>query len=99
MKSSDRWKEESDTPISVLGGSFVSNLNFNAKTLSDFPSRAITPSWGIKLRGRVPCSMHESRICGYSSNPVCGFSVMEQVRLTENLLGSSMNHIEGWKTL
>ena len=34
-------------------------------------------------------------------NPVCGFSKMEQVRLcavwpTENWLGSSINHIQGW---
>ena len=39
-----------------------------------------------------------------SSNPVCGFSMREQVRLcavwpTENWLGSSMNHIQGWMTV
>ena len=43
---------------------------------------------------------HESRILGHSSNPVCGFSMMEQVRLcavwpTENWLASSMNQIQG----
>ena len=42
---------------------------------------------------------HESRILGHSSNPVCGFSVMEQVRLCavwpmENWLGSSLNQIQ-----
>ena len=41
---------------------------------------------------------HESMILGHSSNPVCGFSMMEQVRLCavrpmENWLGSSLNHI------
>ena len=46
----------------------------------------------------------ESRILGHSSNPVCGFSVMEQVILCavwpmENWLGSSMNQIEGWTTV
>ena len=46
---------------------------------------------------------HESRIVGHSSNPVCGFSIMEQVRLcavwpSENWLGSSMNHIQGLMT-
>ena len=46
---------------------------------------------------------HESRVFGHSSNPVCGFSMMEQVRLcavrpTENWIGSSMNHIQGWTT-
>ena len=40
---------------------------------------------------------HESMILGHSSNPVFGFSLMEQVRLfavwpMENWFGSSMNH-------
>ena len=44
---------------------------------------------------------HESRILGHSSNPVCGFSMMEQVRLRvvwpkENWLGSSLYQIQGW---
>ena len=44
---------------------------------------------------------HESRILGHSSNPVCGLSMMEQVRLCavwpmENWLGFSLNHIQGW---
>ena len=43
---------------------------------------------------------HDSNIFRQSSNPVCGFSMMEQVRLcavwfTENWLGSSMNHRVG----
>ena len=47
---------------------------------------------------------HESSIFRQSSNPVSGFSMMEQVRLcavwpTENWLGSSMNHIQGWNTV
>ena len=42
----------------------------------------------------------ESRILGHSSNPVFGFSVMEQVGLCavwpmENWLGSSLNQIRG----
>ena len=46
----------------------------------------------------------ERRILWHSSNPVCGFSIMEQVRLcavwpTENWLGSSLNHIQGWTTV
>ena len=45
---------------------------------------------------------HDSSIFRQSSNPVCGFSMMEQVRLcavwpTENCLGSSMNHMQGWR--
>ena len=43
---------------------------------------------------------HESRILGHSSNRLCGFSMMEQVRLCavwpmENWLGSSLNQIQG----
>ena len=43
----------------------------------------------------------DCRVHRQSSNPVCGFSMMEQVRLcavwsTENWHGSSMNHILGW---
>ena len=42
----------------------------------------------------------ESSIFGHSSNPVCGFSMMKQVRLCavwpmENWLGSSLNQIQG----
>ena len=44
---------------------------------------------------------HASSIFRQSSNPVCGFSMMEQVKLcavwpTENWLSSSMNDIQGW---
>ena len=47
---------------------------------------------------------HQSRILGHSSNPVCDFSVMEQVRLCavwamENWLGSSFNQIQGRTTV
>ena len=47
---------------------------------------------------------HESMILRHSSNPVCGFSMMKQVKLCavwpmENLLGSSLNQIQGWPTL
>ena len=46
----------------------------------------------------------ESRILVPSSNPVCGFSRMEQVRLgavwpMENCPGSSFNQIQGWATV
>ena len=47
---------------------------------------------------------HKSRILRHSSNPVCGFSMMEQIRLCavwpmENWLGSSLNQIQGWTTV
>ena len=46
----------------------------------------------------------ESMILGHLSNPVCGFSMMGQVGLRaiwtmENLLGSSLNQIQGWTTV
>ena len=47
---------------------------------------------------------HESSILGQSSNPVCGFSKMEQVGLCavwlmENWLCSSLNQMQGWTTV
>ena len=47
---------------------------------------------------------HKSRILGHSPNPVCGFSMLEQVRLCavypmEYWLGGSLNHIQGWTTV
>ena len=47
---------------------------------------------------------HACSILRQSSNPVCGFSMMKQVKLcavwsTENWLGSSVNHIQGWMTV
>ena len=46
----------------------------------------------------------ESNIFRQSYNPVCGFSMMKQVRLctvwpTENWIASSLNHIQGWMTV
>ena len=45
---------------------------------------------------------HKSRILGHPSNPECGFSMMEQVRLCavwpmENWIASSLKQIQGWK--
>ena len=47
-----------------------------------------------RIQSDIVALQHESSI----SNPICGFSMMEQVRLcdvwpTENWLGSSMNHL------
>ena len=46
----------------------------------------------------------ESRILGHSSDPLCGFSMMQQVMLCavwpmENWLGSYLYHIQGWTTV
>ena len=56
------------------------------------------------LRPDILSLKHDSSIFRESSNPVCCFSMMEQVRLCavwpmENWLGSSMNHIQGWMTV
>ena len=74
------------------------------RTGTDEKSRFAT-KMHFHLRGsRVPFSLHESRILGHSSNAVCAFSMMEQVRLfavwpTENWLGYSLNQIQGWPTV
>ena len=51
-----------------------------------------------------PFPKPDSSILRQSSNPICSFSMMEQVRLCavwpmKNWLGSSMNHIKGWMTV
>ena len=61
-------------------------------------------SWVHRMRAEFLALKHESRILGHSSNPVCIFSMTEQVRLTavwptENWLGSSLNQIQGWTTV
>ena len=68
-----------------------------APNLSLFLSHPLANSECLALK-------HESRILGHSSNPVCGFSMMEQVRLcavwpVENWLGSSWHQIQGWTTV
>ena len=55
----------------------------------------------VGTEAEVLALKHESRILGQWCNPVCGFSMMEQVRLgavwpTENWIASSM---QGWMTV
>ena len=55
--------------------------------------------WERREGGLLPDILflkHACSILRQSCNPVGGFSRMEQVRPTENWLGSSMNHIQGW---
>ena len=52
----------------------------------------------------IPFLKQACSILRHPSNPVCGFSMMEHVRLcaswpTENWLGSSMSHMQGWLTV
>ena len=59
---------------------------------------------GSRVHPEFLALKQESRILGHSSNPVCGFCMMEQVRLCavwpmENWLGSSLNKIPGWTTV
>ena len=63
-----------------------------------------TKAWRLQLATEFLALKHESRILGHSSNPVCGFSMMEHVRLCavwpmENWLGSSLNQMQGWTTV
>ena len=58
----------------------------------------------IRIRTDVLFLKHESRILRQSSNTVCGFSMMGQLRLcavwpTKNWLDSSRNHIQGWMSV
>ena len=53
-----------------------------------------------RTRSEFLALKHESRILGHSSNPLCNFSMMEQVRLCavwpmKNWLVSSLNQIQG----
>ena len=55
----------------------------------------------MALSSRHPFSKARIQHIRQSSNPACGFSMMEQVRLcavcaTENCLGSSKKHITRW---
>ena len=64
---------------------------------SDWRSSGLFPAEFLALK-------HESRILRHSTSPVCGFSMMEQVRLIavwpmENLLGSSLSQIQSWTTV
>ena len=57
-----------------------------------------------EFKANVQYDKSESKIPGQSSSPVCGFWPMEQVRLCavwpgENWLGSSMDHLQGWRTV
>ena len=57
-----------------------------------------------ELRADILFLKHACNILRQSSNPVCGFSMMEQVRLCavwpmENYIGSSMSLILGWTTV
>ena len=54
----------------------------------------------VRLPSDVLFLKHDSRFLRHSSIPVCGFFMIEQVRLctvwpTDNWLGSSMNHLRG----
>ena len=77
-------------------GSCTAPLIMMGLDIGEEPSATVGPD--------ILALKHKSRILGHSSNPVCGFSMMEQVRLCavwplENWLGSSLNQIQGWTTV
>ena len=58
----------------------------------------------VKTTTELLAGKHTSRILGHSFNPVCGFFMMDQVRLCavwpmENWFGSFFNQIQGWTTV
>ena len=70
-----------------------SKITRSAPFESDISDHLASPAEFLALK-------HESRILRQSSNPECGFSLMEQVRLcavwpTENWHASSRSHIQG----
>ena len=71
-----------------------------ASTLDALSASALHLPPSSSSEAEVLALKHDSRILGHSSNPVCGFSMMEQVRLcavwlTKNWIGSSLNQIKG----
>ena len=78
---------------------------FNARWMLERHSVSHTGAQPYGCRTDILLLKHARSILRQSSNPVCGFSMMEQVRLcavlpTENWLGSSLNHIQGyWMTV
>ena len=89
--------------VRLLGQLLLKSLNpFQSRRNVDggLAKDSIFVQGQMKLKADFHALKHESRILGHSSNPVCGFSIMEQVRLcavrpTENWLGSSLNQIQG----
>ena len=85
--------------------------DFQFQHLIRFPARRcnVRMNWPTAIahglrRSEFLALKHESRILRHSSDPVCGFSIMKQVRLwavwpMENWLCSSLNHIQGWSTV
>ena len=81
----------------LLHPACTESLEFRARTHA-------CASQSSELEAEVLDLKHGSRILGHSSNPVCGFSAIEQVRLCavwpmENWIGSSLNQIQGCTTV
>ena len=73
-------------------------------TTSSNPSSSVSQRGGGGNRPDILFLKHASSIFRQSSNPVCGFSMTEQVWLCavwpiENWLASSLKQIQGWTTV
>ena len=86
--------------FAISAESDVSSVSLQCRmSVSRLPSFAFSPiSEQVVRRPDILFLKHASSIFRQSSNPVCGFSMMEQVILCavcpmENWHGSSMNHI------
>ena len=87
------------TPFTAIGKPPIRILRQSLISDSGIVTVSSSVSWP-----EISSEEHESSIFRQSSNPVSGFSMMEHVRFcaawpTENWLGSSMNHIQGWNTV
>ena len=81
--------------VVVVGGRGKQCVTLRRKSQQQW-NRRVTPNESAQ---EFLALKQESRILGHSSKPVCGFSMIEQVRLCaiwpmENWLGSSLNHIK-----
>ena len=91
-----RRTENVGRPARLLASYNVA-LHYSKRKLKHMSSPAYCAAELLALK-------HRSRILGHSSNPVCGFYVMEQVIICavwsmENWLNSFFNHIQGRTTV
>ena len=94
---------EDEKCLTVLGEKCIFPFKFNDVTYYECTwDYSNTPWCSTKVDpsgAEIYSKDHDSSIFRQSYNPVCGFSVLKQVRLcavlpTENWLGSSTNHIQ-----
>ena len=91
-------------PTSMLTLTCVMLVGFGVARRSYLKITERVGNFTVTLLPELLTLKHKSRILRHSSNPVCGFFMMEQDRLCavwpmENWLGSSQNQIQDWTTV